>query len=421
MQNNNTTLDAILDRFAAFDDATTMDVVLETMADVITPDTSEGWVLTDDDSFQCRRALDNNVYRLMQVVEFPNHFRIAKARIFPCDYTWKEVLDALACYGYELNTFLGLDEEHSPSFNWALVSEIIFEIESLEYLDAEFASYEEAARFISEKTGIKTPVRGKDIMSRFSEFKPNDSIEYVLERVKDLVAPLTPHPWKMINEEKFVCRKIEFETVGFLKIHERENIDLGYEYLVCYSVIPTCSYTWKDVADVMEKYGMTIDQFIKERAYTFCWEEVAQMLLESCDKTKHNIWRTCSSPQEAAAYISEHTYLPIPDRYKPKEWDDLDSPSREEETVSVVLDDEKTEALPGEKAEQRLWMFALRQHSWRSGEYIGKTVGFVRAATEADAWNKAWNEYGSGASCGLEVWDVTDKETDAYTVYRSQM
>ena len=411
MQNNNTTLDAILDRFAAFDP--TMDVVLETMADVITPDTNADWVLTDDDCFQCRRALENNAYHLVQVVEFPDHFRIAEGRIFPNDYTWKEVLDALASYGYELNTFLGLDKEHSPSFNWALISEMIFEIESLEYLDAEFASYEEAARNISEKTGIKAPVRPEDVMRRFAVFNPEDKMDYVLHQVKDLVAPIEPHPWIMQYEGDFRCRKQE-KAVGFMEMQNR-----GDEYLVIFSVISPYMYTWKDVAETMEKYGMTIDQFIKENAYVFHWEEVAEMLFESCDKTYRQVWERFSTAQGAATYIATYTGLPLPELFRSAVCDDLDSPSREEETVTISADEEKTEVLPVN--EQRLWMFALRQHSRRSGECIGKTVGFVRAATEAEAWNKAWNEYGSDVSCGLEVWDVTDKETDAYTVYHSQM
>lgn len=413
MQTNNTTLDAILERFAAFDDAAKMDVVLETMADVITPDTNTGWVLTDDDSFQCRRRLENNAYHLIQVIEFPNHFRTAEGTIRPEDYTWCEVLSALATYGYELELFLTPDNASVPAFNWAHITEMLFEEQALECMEDEFTSYEEAARAISEKTGIKAPVSPCEVMRRFAAFKSEDNMEYVLKQVNDLVAPIEPHPWIMQYEGDFRCRKQE-KAVGFLEMQNR-----GDEYLVVFSVISPYMFTWKDVAETMEKYGMTIDQFIKENAYVFHWEEVAEMLFESCDKTFRQVWERFSTAEGAATYIATYTGLPLPELFRSAVRDDLDSPSREEETVTIPADEEKTEALPVN--EQRLWMFALRQTNRRTGECIGKTVGVVRAASEADAWNKAWAEYGSDVSCGLEVWDITDKDSDAYTVYRGQM
>lgn len=121
------------------------------------------WALTDDDCSQCRRRrpdIGTYAYELIQVCEFPNHFRTAQAVIYPSDYTVGEVLDALASYGYDLKLFLQKDgmtnaDNNKPVFDWEEVVEMLFEMEAIEFVDEEFSTFKKAQAHVKKATGLK--------------------------------------------------------------------------------------------------------------------------------------------------------------------------------------------------------------------------------------------------------------------------
>lgn len=64
-----------------------------------------GWVVTDPDSFQIRRRLEDDVFELYQIDELPagneecsNYYRVSHAIVYLSDI---DVPDVLQCYGYD--------------------------------------------------------------------------------------------------------------------------------------------------------------------------------------------------------------------------------------------------------------------------------------------------------------------------------
>ena len=94
----------------------------------------EKWVLTDDDSFQIRRMVEDGIYELYQIqairepLDDEASFKVAHAVIYTSEIDVKNVCD---CYGYE--SLDAVKKEYGDEYK-GILAECEFELDALECL-----------------------------------------------------------------------------------------------------------------------------------------------------------------------------------------------------------------------------------------------------------------------------------------------
>lgn len=138
-------------------------ILIPNTASPATADASENvsgseWVLTDDDSFQIRRKIEEDIFELYQIdavapswEEGDRAFRVSNAVIYICDIDQDSMMD---CYGYE--SFEAFKEEYGDDWKGVL-AECDFEITSQngECFISPDLSWKEAKNLICRLSGYR--------------------------------------------------------------------------------------------------------------------------------------------------------------------------------------------------------------------------------------------------------------------------
>lgn len=135
----------------------------------------DGWIMIDNDSYQCVHYLDpiagstGSKFEFYQVNKHPDCFMVAHSIIDLECYDQEAILDALHLFGYEdMDDFVqqyspepipkkedGHLNQDSPFYiiEWQLIAEMLFEMEALEneIPGIMFENYEDACHFIFRK------------------------------------------------------------------------------------------------------------------------------------------------------------------------------------------------------------------------------------------------------------------------------
>lgn len=147
----------------------------------------EGWIMTDDDSYQCLHYLDpiagstGTKYELYQVNKHTNCFKVAHSIIDLECYDQEDIIDALHTFGYnDMDDFV---QQHSPQpipmkadghldqespfyiIEWQLIAEMLFEIDAMEneVPDSMFRSFKKACHYIFQQIAGEVGEEAKNI------------------------------------------------------------------------------------------------------------------------------------------------------------------------------------------------------------------------------------------------------------------
>lgn len=128
------------------------------------------WILTDNDSFQIRRKIEEDVFELYQIdatapswEEGNQLFRVSHAVIYICNINQDSMMD---CYGYE--SFEAFKEEYGD--NWkGVLAECDFEITSQngECFISSDLTWNEAKKLVCELSGYQEEMDNQDVIEKY--------------------------------------------------------------------------------------------------------------------------------------------------------------------------------------------------------------------------------------------------------------
>lgn len=167
-----------------------------------------GWILTDDDSFQIRRKIEEDVFELYQIdatapswEEGDRVFRVSHAVIYICDINQDSMMD---CYGYE--SLEAFKEEYGDDWKGVL-AECDFEITSQngEYFISSDLTWKEAKKLICKLSGYQEETDDQDAAVNYRvcglQFPLEDGI--TADGIQQLL--------KMVNGETFDFLRVDAE------------------------------------------------------------------------------------------------------------------------------------------------------------------------------------------------------------------
>ena len=176
-----------------------------------------GWTVTDDDSFQIRRRVEDRAgtyFELYQIQISPvnpeSMYGIAHGFVYPMDMDEESVADTLECYGYE--SLASFKEEYGEEWPGVL-AEMEFELDasSGENLiqNARFAEWEDARKWIETVSGI----RGIQDSKELTKERVIDILQAYVD--VDFNAMGTGEPIYRCLCEKCGCSDLDLEKLGF--------------------------------------------------------------------------------------------------------------------------------------------------------------------------------------------------------------